>query len=181
MFENSLHDKLHKQMPVQEIYYSEYHEDRSFSVMEWKEGTQLKGVMYSNDVKGIRQSAFSAGYWLSEIRKIKFLKSGFFNENLEVNVPLKITPDTFLSFMEEFLIDGQTSHWLGKELTSEPWNFTRKNSDFLNSIDEVPGLVHNDYNGLNILVSENKESCEVTSIIDWEFAFAGPVYLAPSF
>lgn len=110
------------------------------------------------------------GNWLSEIRKNKFTKSGFFNENLEISDPLKITSDTFLSFMEEFLIEGQTSHWLGKELTGKLWNFTRRNSHFLNDIDVAPALVHSDYNGLNILISE--KHFEITGIIDWEFAFA---------
>jgi hypothetical protein len=175
--ENTLHNILHKQIPVPEIYYSEYQGDKSFSIMEWKEGIQLKNVMYSNDVKKIRLSAFNVGYWLSEIRKIKFTKSGFFNDDLVIDVPLKITPDTFLSFMEEFLIEGKTSHWLGKELTSKLWKFIQMNTHFLENIDVDPALVHSDYNGLNILVSEDKDHCEVTGIIDWEFAFAGSVYV----
>lgn len=142
-----------------------------------RETERQQDVMYSNDVKAIRQSAFSVGYWFSVIRKNRFIESGFFNEDLEINVPLKITPDTFLSFMEEYLIEGQTSHWLGKELTRKLWDFTRMNNHFLKNIDVAPALVHSVYNGLNILVSNNKGHYEVTGIIDWEFAFAGPVYV----
>ncbi|MFD2045382.1 phosphotransferase family protein [Ornithinibacillus salinisoli] len=175
--ENSLHRKLHKHLPVPEIYYSEIQGNQSFSIMEWREGIQLKKIMYSNDINAIKQSAFSVGSWLSEIRKNTFKESGFFNEDLEVNDPLKITPNSFLSFMEGFLFDGHTSHWLGKELTSELWEFALKNNHYLYNIDESPALVHSDYNGLNILISENKEQCKVTGIIDWEFAFAGPVHV----
>jgi len=174
--ENSLHGKLYKQMPVPEIHYSKYQGDQSFSIMEWKEGIQLKELMYGNDVRAIRQSAFSVGCWLSEMRKIKFKESGFFNEDVEVSDPLKITPDTYLSLMKEFLIDGHVSRWLGKETTNELWDLTRRNNYFLKDIDEVPALVHSDYNGLNILVSEYKRNSKVTGIIDWEFAFSGPVY-----
>src|SRR5699024_3894093 len=113
---------------------------------------------------------------LSEMRKIKFKESGFFNEDVEVSDPLKITPDTYLSLMKEFLIDGHVSRWLGKETTNELWDLTRRNNYFLKDIDEVPALVHSDYNGLNILVSEYKRNSKVTGIIDWEFAFSGPVY-----
>ncbi|TCP25599.1 aminoglycoside phosphotransferase (APT) family kinase protein [Scopulibacillus darangshiensis] len=173
--EDALHGRLHKHMPVPEIYYSECNGEKSFAVMEWKEGIQLKGVMYSGDVKPIRQSAFSAGYWLSEIRKHMFPRSGFFNGALDINEPLKIKPDTFHTLMEQFLIDGHTSHWLGSELTSKLWDFIRTNKHLLEDIDPAPALVHSDYNGLNILVSE--DNSQVTGILDWEFAFAGPVYV----
>lgn len=79
--------------------------------------------------------------------------------------------------MEEFLINGQTSDWLGEELTNKLWNFARINNRLLKNIDVAPALVHSDCNGLNILVSESKEHYEVTGIIDWEFACAGPVYV----
>lgn len=79
-------------MPVPEIFHSKYQGDKSFSIMEWKKGIKLKDVIYSKDVTAIRQSAFSVGYWLSEIRKNTFITSGFFNEDLEGDVPLKITP-----------------------------------------------------------------------------------------
>ncbi|MBW0770360.1 hypothetical protein KYJ98_08370 [Mammaliicoccus lentus] len=116
-FENSLHCKLHTQLPVPKIYYSKYQDHHSYSVMEWKKGVHLKEIMYGKDVSAIRQSGFSVGYWLSKIRENKFINPGFFNENLEIIEPLKITPDTFIMIMKEFLIDGQTCHWLGKELT----------------------------------------------------------------
>lgn len=172
--EHALHSKLHKRLPVPEIYYSERHGDQSFAIMEWKEGVQLKEVMVGKDVDAIRQTAFSVGYWLSEIRKHRFEKSGFFNETLEVNDPLKIAPESFLSLMEQFLIDGQTGRWLGKELTSRVWDFAQRNNRVLENIDVEPALVHSDFNGLNILVDEKSE---VAGIIDWEFAFAGPIYV----
>lgn len=57
------------------------------------------------------------------------------------------------------------------------WNFSNMNKYLLNNIDNYPpSLVHSDYNGLNILVSNKEKGYEVTGIIDWEFAFAGPVY-----
>lgn len=55
--ENALHSKLQKQMPVPEIYYSGYQGDKSFAIMEWKKGIQLKDIMYGNGVKSIRQLA----------------------------------------------------------------------------------------------------------------------------
>lgn len=176
MFENSLHQLLSKKLPVPEIYYSEYFGDKSFSIMEWKEGIQLKKVMYGYDEKAIIKAAFSTGYWLSEMRKVTFSTSGFFDEKLEVSEPLTLTPEIFLKFMEQFLLEGQTSHWLGKELSGKLWVFVHKNSHFLEEIDHEPALVHSDLNGLNILVSD-KDSPGVTGILDWEFAFAGPVYV----
>ncbi|MFD1356731.1 phosphotransferase family protein [Fictibacillus halophilus] len=176
-FENSLHSRLQQNLPVPEIYFSESHGDRSFSFMEWRTGSQLKEVMYQGERNAVKQAAFSVGYWLSQIRKHTFTESGFLNENLDVCEPVKITPDTFLAFMEEFLIKGKTGLWIEKEMTAAVWDYARKNKHFLKDIDVEPALVHSDYNGLNILASKNNEPCEVTAIIDWEFAFAGPVYV----
>lgn len=175
-FEYSLHRFLTKKLPVPEIYYSESVHDKSFSIMEWKEGIHLKEVMYGNDERGIKNAAFSTGYWLSEMRKISFSRSGFFNEELDIKEPVELTADMFLKYMEQFLLEGQTCHWLGKELSGKLWVFVHKNSHYLEEIDHYPGLVHSDFNGLNILISNN-ESSEVSSILDWEFAFAGPVYV----
>jgi aminoglycoside phosphotransferase (APT) family kinase protein len=39
-----------------------------------------------------------------------------------------------------------------------------------------PTLVHGDFNSRNILVKRRGQAWSVAAILDWEFAFAGPVY-----
>lgn len=176
-FEHALHKRLHKQILVPEIYFSKCQGNQSYSIMEWKEGIHLKKIMYGKNVVSIKQAGYYVGYHLAKMREIIFPEPGLFNESLEVINPLTITPNTFQRFMEEFLIDGHAGSWLGNELTHTLLDFSNKHKHLLKNIEnETPALVHSDYNGLNILVSERHGDCEVTSIIDWEFSFAGPIY-----
>jgi aminoglycoside phosphotransferase (APT) family kinase protein len=39
-----------------------------------------------------------------------------------------------------------------------------------------PGLIHGDFNARNVLVRRAAERSSVAAILDWEFAFAGPLY-----
>ena len=58
-----------------------------------------------------------------------------------------------------------------KQIARKLSNYAKDNAHLLKE-DKSLGLVHGDFNGLNILMS----GTDVSAILDWEFALSGSIY-----
>ncbi|SMF83929.1 Predicted kinase, aminoglycoside phosphotransferase (APT) family [Paenibacillus uliginis N3/975] len=146
--------------------------DKSWAVLEWKEGFLLRDVFRSGTLQDITSAAVSVGRVLANIHSYHFTESGFFGKDLKINHPLMMDGDRFLSFMEQILFHDQCGKWLGKELTQELWSFCKTYGPLLSESSKMPVLVHSDFNGLNILMKYGPTGCSVSSVLDWEEAFS---------
>ena len=101
---------------------------------------------------------------LSMIHSYKFSRTGFLDENLDLQVELP----PLVSWYERFMgINAQKR--LGKDTVNKIKQIVKKNEKILLELDKDIRLVHGDFQGTNILIKDNK----LTGILDWEFAMAG--------
>lgn len=150
--------------------------DKSWAVLEWKEGFLLRDVFRNGTPQDITSAAVSVGSVLANIHNYHFSESGFFGNDLKITQPFRMGSDQFLSLMEPFLFHNQCGKWLGEELTQAVWSFCKTYAPLLSESSETPVLVHSDFNGLNILMFHGPTGCSVSSILDWEEAFSWSRY-----
>lgn len=142
-----------------------------WALIEWKEGTLLRDVLKSKASPQRRQKAAEAlGKVLADIHAHTFPAAGFLGKCLEVTAPFVMDAEMFLAFMKDSLFSNRTGYWLGEELAISLWTFSQKHADKLSGLEDKPVLVHSDFNGLNLLITEDGG---VSAVLDWEYAFAG--------
>jgi len=146
--------------------------NKSWAVLEWKEGFLLRDVLKMGTSEDVAAAASSVGSVLARIHSFTFPESGFLDKDLTIAHPLKMDDDTLISFIEQCLFHSPCSEWLGEDLTRQVWSFCQMHRSILTEYMETPMLVHSDFNGLNILMRNDKTGCSVSAVLDWEFAFS---------
>ncbi|MBA3858994.1 MAG: hypothetical protein C0507_18975 [Cyanobacteria bacterium PR.3.49] len=143
-----------------------------FMFMEWIDGVRLEsilGELYKSDIEHLGQSI---GKTLASIHAYRFDQAGFFDEELEVAIPMEMGGAGLLRYTEECLDNPVVSERLGSELAAITRNFVKSENHLLDKWTECPCLTHSDFNCSNILVKKS-EFWEVAAVLDWEFAFSG--------
>ncbi len=87
--------------------------------------------------------------------------------------PAECHEESTLSYFEQFLFTGQSGQHLGPTLTRHLRNFLKDNAHYFDAIKAARSLVHSDFKGFNILVRQLDNRWNVSTVLDWEFAFAG--------
>ncbi|WP_054025569.1 phosphotransferase family protein [Bacillus sp. FJAT-28004] len=146
--------------------------DKAWAVLEWKEGFLLRDVLKAGTSEDVAAAASSVGSVLARIHSFTFPKSGFLDKDLTVTQPFQMDDGPFISFIEQCLYNSPCGKWLGEELTEQVWSFCQTHRSILPENMEPPVLVHSDFNGLNILMRNEREGCSVSAVLDWEFAFS---------
>ncbi|AJS57283.1 phosphotransferase family protein [Paenibacillus sp. IHBB 10380] len=146
--------------------------DKSWAILEWKEGILLRDVFKIGIIEDIGSAAASVGKTLANIHSYTFPQSGFFDKNLNISQPFSMDSEQFLSLMEQSLFHSPSGKWLGEELAKELWFFCQTHGSLLSEYEETPVLVHSDFNGLNILMQQSPTGYAVSAVLDWEFAFS---------
>ncbi|TLS36088.1 phosphotransferase family protein [Pseudalkalibacillus caeni] len=176
--EAAIHTMLAGEVPVPEVYYYNTRTDTPFLMMEWKEGVQLKRVLQIGETTELKEAGQSIGYWLSKLGSCSFSRPGFLevhHTDLKVTETMEVNPETFIEVINHFVRDGKSKRWLGESLAKEVLQFAKKHAHLLNHLDRTSALVHSDFNGLNILVDNQNGQLNTSAILDWEFAFSGPI------
>lgn len=146
--------------------------DVPFAIMEWKDGVLLSELMRGRQGAFHASAAETVGETLAEIHKNKFSESGFLNGQLEIEEPLKIGEESFISLIRQFIYH-HCGPFLGERISDELLAFCRIHGHNLSEDAKTPVLVHSDYNGLNILMTERPGGALVSAILDWEYAYSG--------
>jgi aminoglycoside phosphotransferase (APT) family kinase protein len=144
-----------------------------FLLMNWVRGEQLSEMIDRKNERIIWSAATAAGAALAEVHKMKFLDSGFFDDQLNIKDRVEINASTFIAFIEEILKKGYVTKHIGEKLCSSVLNFSQEYAFLLDNPGEQNSLVHSDFNPLNILVEEEDNSIRISAILDWEYAFSG--------
>ena len=143
----------------------------SIGLLEWKEGKLLRDQLTNSSAREIREMGKSIGEQLACIREKRFTTYGFLDSNLHVMEEFRLTPQSFITTIESFF-NHHASKWLPKDMPEKIIEFAKRNAPLLEEDQSGAGLVHGDFNGLNILMTGS----EVSAILDWEFALSGSIY-----
>ena len=154
--EHALHRLLvhSTKIPVPNFIHITEWKNCSAGILEWKHGVLLKNRMFNGDRDENYALGLSAGSHLATFRNVTFDPQDSMNgmKNIE---SFQLTPDSFVEFVEYF-VNGKAAQWLRKDLAAKLISFAISNASLFSEDDNKPALVHADYNGLNILVEQEK-------------------------
>lgn len=170
--EYRIHNDLFPKRTIPKFYHVGEYEDVCFGVLEWKAGILLKDTLSVSNSSETFNVAYALGVELGSLKQLQFNNSGFLDADLNVIVPFDLTPDVFLSTMENFLFNTKVHQWLQEGLAEKLMNFCESHSQLFLADTSKPRLVHGDFNGLNILMNYT----DVSAILDWEFGLAGSMF-----
>lgn len=146
--------------------------DKAWAVIEWKEGFLLRDVLKMGSIEDAAAAASSVGSVLARIHSFTFTESGFLDKDLSMVHPFAMDDGPFISFIEKCLFHSPCGKWLGEGLTEQVWSFCQTHRSILLESMDAPVLVHSDFNGLNILMQNERDGYSVSAVLDWEFAFS---------
>ncbi|TMW70352.1 phosphotransferase family protein [Alteribacter natronophilus] len=142
------------------------------ALLEWKDGILLRDVLEQGS--DLMDAGRSAGQTLGGLRKAAaFNEEGDLTADLEVGFRFSLTPDFFKETIEYFFSTGKAGSHMEPGLAEEVKRFAEANGYLLEKDDTGAGLVHGDFNGLNILM----EGSNVSAVLDWEYAMSGSLYI----
>ena len=138
-------------------------EGREYAIYEYIQGKTVGQAIsegYVMEEKFVRDVAKH----LSMIHSYKFSRTGFLDEDLNLQVELP----SLISWYEKFMgVNAQKR--LGKDIINKINKIVKENEKILLELDKDIRLVHGDFQGTNILIKDAK----LAGILDWEFAMAG--------
>ncbi len=139
-----------------------------WTLMEACAGSTIESLAVRGDWQSIMDSAEDLGRTLAVISEIQFSEAGFLNSSDLTN--FESWPSAYDGLMghARWLLErvplpsGFVSTLQGIIDEAEPW---------MRASLEPPCLTHGDFKASNLMIHEGR----VTGVLDWEFAFAGPV------
>ncbi len=170
--ERKLGALLKPTIPVPLSHYIGEYDDYVFAIIEFIPGISLRELLLSDIPHNINMIMYEMGVILSKITKFEFIKSGFFDKDL--NIINELTDDFALTFSKECLqnqhvVSSLDSHTIAKiTLYFEQYHHLFPNR-------HEKHLVHADFDPSNILVDKIDNNWKITGILDWEFAFSSSV------
>lgn len=104
-------------------------------------------------------------------RTLAFETPGFLGDELAVVEPLG--PGALLAYLRAALA-GRAGARLGADPTARLCAWIDAREEVFAAGERAPVLAHSDFKPTNLLVARRGEGWEVTALLDWEFAWAGP-------
>jgi aminoglycoside phosphotransferase (APT) family kinase protein len=163
--EVSLLTQLRQDVAVPAVLYAEVErseDDPPFAVLEFVDGASLADLKRSGDTAAIRQAAYDVGRLLARLQRHRCSPSSEAITNTSL-IEQFSRSDTFRARVGASLLDN-----LRRAATA--WD------DHPAAPAMPTALVHGDFNARNILVRQQAGIWSVAAILDWEFAFEGPMY-----
>ena len=165
--EKNIGNFLRETIPAPHILYIGDMEGYRFAISEFMPGIPLRDLLLSKTHHNLEAIMYEVGELLTNIASHKFLKSGFFNENLEVIEELG------KNGLKEFSLSCLKHKQIKKYLSADIISKVKALVSIVSTQEESINLVHADFDPANILVSEIDNKWKVTAILDWEFAYSG--------
>ncbi len=171
--EAALLGRMRELLPVPEIVFRVGDGETPITVSRWLPGERLWEVFPGLDATGCRELGRDCGEALATIGARRFAESGFLDRDLQVETPLGPLREAFEAYCEGGMEAGAAEK-LGPDLAAAIRRAFREQGDLVDSVDGDPRLVHGDFKGSNLLASRRAGTWQLTGVLDWEFAFAGP-------
>ena len=173
-------------IPVPRLIYADPEPQRGqhpYSIWSFVEGTLLAELFEQLGPSELVGIARVCGQVLARFRQYPFAACGELGAELDVTrqygPPSCFLPDAVRSA----LFEGRAGERLGAALRDQLWPLVERASPRLSAVDGRYSLVHGDYKRSNLLLRRSGGSgsgrgvsprWELSAVLDWEFAFAGP-------
>lgn len=166
--ERNIGNLLKDRISVPQIYYIDNIDNYCYAIIEFIPGITLRDLFLKESCYNIEEIMYEVGTILAKFSSHQFLKSGFFDQNLEIIEELDNNS------LKEFSLSCLSNINIKKHLDS---NLILKIRFLLNKLPSIENnninLVHADFDPANILVSKVNNKWKVAAILDWEFSYSG--------
>ncbi|HEV3059852.1 MAG TPA: phosphotransferase [Vicinamibacterales bacterium] len=180
-------ERLRRTVPVPEVLYAEpgaRDGGPPFAVLQFVDGLSLRELKKTGDTPGektsdlvaIGEAAYDAGRLLARLQSHRFPSPGLLTPALTVDASFLPDPITTTRLIELFAKSPAFRRRVDSALLDRLLRVGREWDEGPAAPDVPTTLVHGDFNSRNLLVSQQNGKWRVAAILDWEFAFAGPVY-----
>lgn len=165
-------------IPVPRLIYADPVPQRGqhpYSVWSFVEGTLLADLFQQLPPSELIEIAGVCGQILARLRQYPFAVCG--ELGAELTIPRQYGPPSrFLpNAVRSALFEGRAGERLGESLRDELWRIVERAAPRLAAVDGPYSLVHGDYKRSNLLLRRSRSrGWELSAVLDWEFAFAGP-------
>lgn len=157
-------------IPIPTYYCIGKTDEYTYAIIECMPGITLREYLLNNLSENKYDIMYDVGQMLGKIQSFRFKSPGFFDNNLDIVVPLN--KDSYSSFLKECLLDQTVIHYLGLPTIKKILQLNQKNIAILNDL-LTTHLVHGDYDPSNILINKIAGEWKLSAVLDWEFAFSG--------
>jgi Ser/Thr protein kinase RdoA (MazF antagonist) len=164
-------------IPVAPLLYSDPEPQLGrypYSIWGFVEGTLLQELFRTLSDSELVDIAAACGRVAAAFATHRFPRCGEFGAKLSVveeyGAPSRFVPDV----VYKSLYGGLAGERLGVRLRDALWTIVERRAPLLEEVDGQYTLVHADYKRSNVLLQRSATTWNVTAVLDWEFAFAGP-------
>ena len=172
-------DLLKQKLPVPEVitYQTQNNElgvPYTYMIQKWIDGISLYKIMSKNTIDHAIKLNITKqiAELLAKLHSIRFEKSGFFDEDLNIDKELILDKKTYLETVNNLLDSKLINDRLNKIIKKSIKNFLDQNLTEIDNLGLQKSLVHADFNSNNILVTLNDKNkrFKISGILDWEYA-----------
>jgi aminoglycoside phosphotransferase (APT) family kinase protein len=164
-------------IPVPRLIYADPGPQRGehpYSIWSFVEGTLLADLFQQLEASELVEIASVCGRVLARLRQYSFAVCGELGAELDVRREYGPAWRFLPEAVRSALFEGRAGERLGAPLRDQLWRLVERASPRLAAIDGRYSLVHGDYKRSNLLLRRSGGSWELSAVLDWEFAFAGP-------
>jgi aminoglycoside phosphotransferase (APT) family kinase protein len=181
-------ERLRHTLPVPEVLYAEpavRDGGPPFAVIQFVDGLSLRELKKkgedtsgekTRDLAAIGEAAYDAGRLLARLQSHLFPSPGLLTPALTVDASFLPSPITTTRLIELFAKSSAFRRRVDAAVLDRLLRVGREWDEHPGAPDVPTTLVHGDFNSRNLLVRQDSGKWSVAAILDWEFAFAGPVY-----
>ncbi len=145
-----------------------------FCVLEFIDGISLRELRRRGDTRGVADASYDAGRWLPRLSGHSFKQSGLLSPDLDV-LGGPFAAASLVEVIEDVAVQPVFRRRVDASLLARMLDLARSHEDGRPAANAGFSLVHGDFNSPNILVRHERGAWRVAAILDWEFAFAGPI------
>jgi Ser/Thr protein kinase RdoA (MazF antagonist) len=173
-------------IPVPRLIYADPEPQRGqypYSIWSFVEGTLLADLFQQLESSELVEIARVCGQVLARFRQYSFAVCGELGAELDIRREYGPPSSLLPNAVRRALFEGPAGERLGAPLRDQLWRLVERASPWLAAIDGRYSLVHGDYKRSNLLLRRSGGSCsgrgvsprwQLSAVLDWEFAFAGP-------
>ena len=164
-------------IPVPALVYSDplpERGDHPYSIWSFVSGRLLQELFQTQAPSELVEMAAVCGRVLAAFTAHRFPKCGELSPALQIEREYGRPSDFVPNEVQRALFAGRAGARLGAGLRDELWRAVERTAPMLRAIDDRYTLVHGDYKRSNLLLEQTSGGWQVSAVLDWEFAFAGP-------
>ena len=169
--EQALAQHLQEDIPVAQIFHVSRVNHGVAALMEMRHGVPLSTLIsWGIDDHTLGRLAREAAHILARFQTHTFPRSGFLDDTLHVEHSFEKT--AHLTFVLSCLSNPCVQQVLGNAMCAQIERLLLNLAPLLAPL-KNSHLVHGDFDPANLLVTQANDTWHISTVLDWEYAFAG--------